>query len=130
MYRVSFYFGEAMGPDGVPDDLVVPIGPFRVAMLGTEKAPRRCIALQGTIGECVSCSIHDRRSSPCREFPVSWQDGVHNPDCDRARAAFGLPPVTPDDGPRWHEGPAPEWPEGPVPPGLLPQSPPPRAAAR
>lgn len=62
-------------------------------MKGTNEKEPRCVSLTGVIGECVSCAIHSVRSSVCREFPPSWENGVHNPDCDRARAAHGLPPL-------------------------------------
>lgn len=54
------------------------------------------MALQGEIGHSVRCSIHPLRASPCRDFQASWVDGVHNERCDRARAAHGLPPLSPD----------------------------------
>jgi len=81
----------------VPDDLVSSISPSRVAMLGTDCKSPRCTALQGEVGMGTRCSIYEKRSSTCREFEASWTDGVHNPDCDAARAAFGLLPVEPLD---------------------------------
>ncbi|MOA32367.1 hypothetical protein D3C78_1535800 [compost metagenome] len=39
--------------------------------------------------------MYEQRSSPCREFEASWEHGEHNPRCDAARAAHGLPPLTP-----------------------------------
>jgi len=71
----------------VPDDLVVQINPTRVAMIGTDAKPCRCVSLQGEIGKEVACTIYANRSSPCREFDASWEGGVHNPSCDDARAA-------------------------------------------
>lgn len=65
-------------------------------MRGTERQPPRCVALEGEIGRAVCCSIYGLRASPCREFQASWVDGVHNERCDRARAAHGLPPLSPD----------------------------------
>jgi Fe-S-cluster containining protein len=43
----------------------------------------------------VQCSIYEKRSSTCREFEASWADGEANPDCDAARAAFGLAALEP-----------------------------------
>lgn len=79
----------------MPDDLVAPISPSRVAMLGTDCKPTRCTALVGTVGSTVQCSIYDQRSSTCREFEASWANGEANVDCDAARAAFGLHPLQP-----------------------------------
>jgi Fe-S-cluster containining protein len=96
-YRVSFHWSEAerfLGGE-TPAELTRRIGPHRIAMLGTEGRPPRCIALDGTIGQNVSCRIYAERPSPCREFQASWADGVHSERCDAARAAHGLPPLTP-----------------------------------
>ena len=83
----------------MPDELVSSITPSRVAMLGTDCKPVRCTALEGEVGKGTSCSIYAQRSSTCREFEASWTDGQHNPDCDAARAAFGLAPVMPRQPP-------------------------------
>lgn len=103
-FRVSFFWGECQSSGGlVPDDLVVQINPTRVAMIGTDAKPCRCISLEGEIGNKVGCTIYENRSSPCREFDPSWENGVHNPSCDDARAAYGLPPLTPPGAnePHW-----------------------------
>ncbi|EPO5264480.1 YkgJ family cysteine cluster protein [Providencia rettgeri] len=96
-FRVSFYWAEAESGGGVvPQHLTEQITPFMSCMHGTnQKQNTRCTALEGTIGECVSCSIYAQRPTPCREFEQSWQDGVYNEACDRARAAHGLPPLEP-----------------------------------
>ncbi|QTR54097.1 YkgJ family cysteine cluster protein [Thiothrix unzii] len=97
-FRVSFYWGETdAAPDGyVPAHLTQAIAPHHVAMLGTDQARPHCIALQGTVGEHVSCTIYPLRSSTCQEFTASWENGIHNPTCDRARANYGLAPLTPE----------------------------------
>ncbi len=104
-FRVSFFWGECESSGGlVPDDLVVQINPTRVAMIGTDSKPCRCIGLEGEIGKGVSCSLYEKRSTPCREFEAAWVDGQPNPSCDAARAADGLTPleanepIWPDDG--------------------------------
>ncbi|HEF4758359.1 TPA: YkgJ family cysteine cluster protein [Pseudomonas putida] len=95
-FRVSFFWGECASSGGtVPDELVEQITPSRVAMLGTDCKKPRCISLEGEVGSTVKCTIYDKRSTPCREFEASWVDGQHNPDCDAARAAFGLAPLEP-----------------------------------
>jgi hypothetical protein len=64
-------------------------------MIGTDRQPPRCIALQGQIGDSVHCSIYEVRANVCRDFQASWVDDVHNPRCDQARAAYNLPPLEP-----------------------------------
>jgi Fe-S-cluster containining protein len=93
---VSFFWGECTSAGGtVPDELVAPISPSRVAMLGTDCKPTRCIGLVGEVGSTVQCSLYDQRSSTCREFEASWANGEANADCDAARAAFGLEALQP-----------------------------------
>jgi len=99
-FRVSFYCGEIADEDEngsagmVPPELVTQVGPLRAAMKGTEHGQGRCIALRGEIGSCnVHCSIYERRPSPCREFEPWLTDGSPEPDCQRVRALFGLPPL-------------------------------------
>ena len=95
-FRVSFFWGECSSAGGtVPDELVAQITPSRVAMIGTDRKPTRCTSLAGEVGSAVACTIYDQRSSTCREFEASWENGEHNPDCDKARAAHGLPPLDP-----------------------------------
>ncbi len=98
-FRVSFYWAESTEGDGsVPAELVEKVTPFISCMKGTnQKNQTRCVALDGVIGECVSCSIYTQRSTTCREFDASWENGVHNEACDRARAAYNLPPLQPAD---------------------------------
>lgn len=94
-FRVSFYWSEADSAVGgrTPAELSVRLSPHRVAMLGTEKHPPRCAALEGEIGNRVCCTIYATRPSPCREFRASWVDGGRSERCDQARAAHGLPPL-------------------------------------
>jgi uncharacterized protein len=95
-FRVSFFWGECQSAGGVvPDDQVVLITPHRVAMLGTQNTPVRCTALLGEVGQGVRCTLYEQRSSTCREFEASWVNGEHNPYCDAARSAHGLPPLEP-----------------------------------
>jgi hypothetical protein len=96
-FRVSFYWGECASAGGsVPDLLTVPIlGTHFVAMQGTDARPVRCVGLLGDVGGAVRCSLYEKRSSTCREFEAAWIHGEPNPHCDAARAAHGLPPLTP-----------------------------------
>lgn len=79
----------------VPDDLVVQVSPHLVAMRGTDSRPVRCVGLLGKVGCGMRCTLYAQRSSTCREFEASWHNGEANPYCDAARAAYGLPPLTP-----------------------------------
>jgi uncharacterized protein len=96
-FRASFHWLEtnAAGAGLVPAELTVPVSKHLVAMRGSDRKPPRCIALEGSIGISVRCSIYAERASPCRDFQASWVDGVHNERCDRSRAAHGLPPLAP-----------------------------------
>ena len=96
-FRVSFYCGEIADGNGagmVPPELVTQVGPLRAAMKGTEYGYGRCTALRGEVGcSGVHCSIYELRPSPCRDFEPWLPDGSPEPDCQRARARFGLPPL-------------------------------------
>ncbi|OLU17331.1 MULTISPECIES: YkgJ family cysteine cluster protein [unclassified Pseudomonas] len=95
-FRVSFFWGECQSAGGsVPDEQVIQISPHLVAMRGTETKPARCNALLGDVGQGTRCTQYAQRSSTCRDFEASWVNGEHNPRCDDARKAYGLPPLTP-----------------------------------
>lgn len=88
-FRVSFYWAETTThPQGqVPQERTIPISPYHVAMCGTNQPNPRCCALEGEVGERVSCQIYAERSSTCREFEAG------DAHCDAARARHGLPPL-------------------------------------
>lgn len=93
-FRISFYHGEVDDmPFGfVPVDMVEQLTPFRACMKGTNQANgRRCIALDGILGEQVFCTIYEQRPSPCREFEIWDEAGTPSPRCQQLRAAHGLP---------------------------------------
>jgi Fe-S-cluster containining protein len=94
-YRVSFYWAEADESVGgaVPAPLTEKLNDFFSAMKGTNQKNPRCLALQGAVGSCVRCAIYEKRPSACRELSYSWENGVHNERCERARIAWGLPPL-------------------------------------
>ena len=96
-FRVSMHWSEADPAVGgtVPPELVEPVDAHRVAMRGTWARQPRCVALDAEIGRYSRCTIHAVRSSTCREVVPSWESGAPNPQCDRARAAHGLAPLTP-----------------------------------
>jgi hypothetical protein len=104
-FRASFYWSEADSAAGglTPPHLTTKLMPHHAVMRGTEQQQQpRCVALHGTIGENVRCVIHPLRPTPCREFQASWVDGEHNERCDRARAAHGLPPLSPPADSHYH----------------------------
>lgn len=66
------------------------VNPYYVCMKGTDKAPVHCVALEGKVGEQVSCRIYALRSSTCREFQAGSEE------CNRARAMHHLPAIPPE----------------------------------
>ncbi|HEY6529243.1 MAG TPA: YkgJ family cysteine cluster protein [Cellvibrionaceae bacterium] len=93
-FRVSFYWGEQASAGGnVPDELTQKISPHLSCMQGTSSKPARCVALSGRVGESVACGIYEQRSSTCREFAMSGENGEHNSECDKARAFHGMAPL-------------------------------------
>ncbi len=98
-YRVSLHWSEAEPALGgtVPIALTETFGAHQRSMRGTWAKQPHCIALQGVVGEHVSCTIYAQRPSPCRELRLSWEDGAPNPQCDNARIAYGLAPLTRED---------------------------------
>ncbi len=66
-------------------------------MRGTSQESPRCIALDAEIGVRSHCSIHPVRPSVCRAVDASWEFGAPSPQCDKARVAHGLAPLTPAD---------------------------------
>lgn len=66
-------------------------------MRGTSQANPRCIALDAEIGRYSRCTIHPRRPSACVLVAPSHEAGAPSAQCDRARAAHGLPALQPAD---------------------------------
>lgn len=98
-FRVSFYWAEAddASQAGVPSALTRPVSRHLRAMLGTDQAQPRCIALKGEVGVSTQCDIYPLRSSTCRDFEASYEYGRPNPHCDSARTRWGLAPLAPQD---------------------------------
>jgi Fe-S-cluster containining protein len=94
-FRVSFYWAESdeAVADCVPAEMTCHVAPLLCAMKGTDQPHPWCIALQGSVGARVQCSIYERRPSVCRQVHPSGQDGTADLWCDRARAIWGLPPL-------------------------------------
>ena len=66
-YRVSLHWSEAEPDLGgrVPVALTETFGPHQRCMRGTWAERPHCVALQGTVGASVSCSIYDARPGTC-----------------------------------------------------------------
>jgi Fe-S-cluster containining protein len=95
-FRVSFYWAESAEAvaNAVPADMTCQVAPLLCAMKGTDQPHPRCIALQGSVGVSVCCAIYERRPSVCREVAPSGHSKTADIWCDRARAIWGLPPLT------------------------------------
>lgn len=100
-FRVEFYWREANQEDtekAVPLQLCEEASANKRAMRGTTRKHRPCcVALAGKIGEDVRCTIYENRSSACRSFMASYENGRQNPRCDEARRAHGLSPLRRED---------------------------------
>ncbi len=93
-FRVSFYWAEANDGGGpVPAALTENISPHLRCMKGTWSNHPRCIALAGTIGEQVHCTIYRQRSSTCQQLAAGSEG------CLRARQRWGLPAIADEEQP-------------------------------
>jgi hypothetical protein len=94
-FRVSFYWSESDEAvmNCVPPEMTWHVAPLLCAMKGTDRLDPWCVALQGSAGVSVRCSIYDRRPSVCHEVAPSGQNGMADFWCDRARSLWGLPPL-------------------------------------
>lgn len=82
-FRVSFYWAEAEAR-GLPEHLTEAVNPWFSCMAGTNQGRPHCVALQGQVGQAVSCSVYPQRPDTCR----SVQPG--DAQCSKARAGYGL----------------------------------------
>lgn len=83
-FRVSFYWAEAVSL-GLPDTVLEQASPWHACLRGTNQPAPRCHALQGEVGQSVSCSLYAQRPSPCREVRAG------DAQCRKARQRHGLP---------------------------------------
>ena len=88
---------EPSADGSVPLALTEQLDPHRLVMRGTQAYRPRCVALEGVVGEATGCGIYAQRPSVCRELLPAWEFGEPSPQCDRARIAHGLAPLTPED---------------------------------
>lgn len=85
-YRVSFYWAE-IKERSIPDKLIEQLTPHHACLAGTNNPSPRCIALEGEVGKCVSCTAYEQRPSPCQELQIG------DDKCNKARQKYGLPPI-------------------------------------
>ncbi|MDA3441966.1 YkgJ family cysteine cluster protein [Acinetobacter bereziniae] len=83
-FRVSFYWAEG---EAMPSDYVEPLTAVYSCMQGTNQKQPRCIALNGVIGQQVSCTMYEQRSSSCKEVQAG------DAQCAKARQAHNLIPL-------------------------------------
>jgi Fe-S-cluster containining protein len=98
--RVSFHWSEILPESyAVPEIFTEVVSNHMLCMKGTnvETEKSRCECLSGVIGDQVSCQIYENRSSTCRDFVASYENGEVNPFCDFLRSEYGLPPLTEKD---------------------------------
>lgn len=87
-YRVQFSVYELDDTGGtVPAALTETVNGCTSRMIGTGEVPIRCVALSGTVGQSVGCTIYRQRPAPCRELT----EGSFA--CHKARTRHGLPTI-------------------------------------
>jgi len=95
-FRVEFNTSE-----NLPSEFCEGAAPGKQIMRGTgAKHKPSCVALLGRVGQRVTCGIYEQRSSTCRKFAASYENGQKNPRCDEARARHGLAPLSKE---HWRE---------------------------
>lgn len=129
-FRVGFHWSEADPALGgtVPIELTEPLRRHERAMRGTSQPQPRCIALDADIGVRSRCRIHPLRPSACAAVEASWESGRPSAQCDKARLAHGLLPLTPADW-TWREAAANDGSGNPDDNGSAPPATPPPIAA-
>ena len=70
----------------MPEHYTEPVTAVYLCMVGTNETSPRCIALEGTIGEHVSCGMYEQRSSSCKEVQIA------DDQCNKARRAYNMIP--------------------------------------
>ena len=82
-FRVSFYWAEGLN---MPEHYTEPVTPIYSCMAGTNQVQPKCIALFGAIGQQVSCTMYEARSSTCKEVQIADEQ------CNKARVAHNMLP--------------------------------------
>ncbi|KYQ72304.1 YkgJ family cysteine cluster protein [Acinetobacter pragensis] len=89
-FRVSFYWAEGMN---MPEHYTEPVTAVYSCMAGTNSSSPRCIALEGTVGEQVSCGMYEARSTSCKEVQIA------DAQCNKARKAHNMIAFVPIEAP-------------------------------
>lgn len=90
-YRVEFSVYQLDDAGGsVPAVFTETVNGSTCRMRGTGEVPIRCVALTGTVGDSVACTIYHHRPAPCHELQVGSYA------CEKARTRHGLPDVGPE----------------------------------
>lgn len=95
VYRITLPRSELDSTPGgeVPTALTEPYTATTACMREHPEIPGRCIALTGTVGAQVSCSIYAHRPAACREFAPLTLLGRGDAACNEARRRCGLTPL-------------------------------------
>ena len=70
----------------MPEHYTEPVTAVYSCMAGTNQKNPRCIALDGTIGQQVSCCMYELRSSSFKEVQIA------DDQCNKARLAHNMLP--------------------------------------
>lgn len=71
----------------MPEEYVEPLTAVYSCMKGTNQKQPRCIALEGEVGQQVSCGMYAARSSSCKEVKIADEQ------CNKARLAHQMIPL-------------------------------------
>ena len=71
----------------MPQEVVEPLTAVYSCMKGTNQQQPRCVMLSGEIGQQVSCTMYEQRSSSCKEVQAG------DAQCNKARSAYNLIPL-------------------------------------
>src|SRR5690606_1933817 len=82
-FWLSFCWAEGLL---IPERYPAPVTAVYSCMAGTNQKNPRCIALDGTIGQQVSCGMYELRSSSCKEVQIA------DDQCNKARVAHNMLP--------------------------------------
>ncbi|MEG0488814.1 MAG: YkgJ family cysteine cluster protein [Acinetobacter sp.] len=83
-FRVSFYWAEG---EAMPQNNIEPLTAVYSCMKGTNQQQPHCVALEGVVGQQVSCTMYEHRSSTCKEVQAG------DDQCAKARQGYGLIPL-------------------------------------
>lgn len=71
----------------MPEHYTEPVTAVYSCMKGTNQKQPRCIALEGEVGQQVSCGMYELRSSSCKEVQIADEQ------CNKARRHHNMIPL-------------------------------------